>query len=127
MVLQFPQYRHTSGPATQSIPDFEQHPVAIFPPLMIPEPEFLNAESLKKLCALLIVPLLLRQTMLETVEFDGQFRGRTINIKKVNPNWMLAPEFESGEPPGPEHAPKFFFFLGLLSAQAAGLGDRAHD
>lgn len=94
---------------------------------MIPEPEFLNAESLEKLRALLIVPLWPRQAVLKAIQFNGQFGGGTINIEKVNPHWMLAPEFESGEPPGLEHPPKFFFFLGLLTAQTAALGDTAHD
>jgi hypothetical protein len=110
----------------QSIPDFEQDPVAICPPLMIPESEFLDAESFEKLRALLIVPLLLRHAMLKTIQFDGQFCGGTINIQKVNPHWMLAAKFESSKSPSPEHPPKFFFFLGLLSAEAAGFGDNAH-
>ena len=110
----------------QRIPDFEQYPIAIFLPLMIPEPEFFNAGSRKELVALFIVSLSFRQTVLKAVELDGQFCGGTIKIKKVNPHWMLASEFESGKTSGTQRAPKFFFLTGLLMAQSAGDGDGTH-
>jgi len=93
---------------------------------MIPEPEFFDASRRKNICALLIVPLSFGLTMLEAVEFDGQFCGGTVEIKKVTPHWMLASEFKSGKTSGTQHMPKFFFFLGLLTAQTAGVGDGTH-
>ena len=110
----------------QRIPDFEQHTFAVLLPLMIPEAQFFDAGSRKKLFAFLVMPLLFRQTVLKAVEFDGQLCGRTVNIQRVDSHRMLAAEFESRKTTSTQHAPKFFFFLGLLTAQTAGVGDGAH-
>jgi hypothetical protein len=126
MILRLPHHSHTTSPTMQRSPDFEQHTFAVFLPLMIPEPEFFDAGRHKKICALFIVPLSFRHAVLKAIEFDGQFCGGTINIQEVNSHWMLASEFESGKTSGAQHAPKFLFFPGLLTAQTAGVGDGAH-
>src|SRR5439155_22657582 len=95
-------------------------------PLMIPEPQLFNSCSCEKLCAFLVALTLFGQTVLEAVEFDGQFCGGTINIEMIDTDRVLAPELEPGKTSCPQNAPQFFFLLRLLAPETAGLGCDIH-
>ena len=72
------------------------------------------------------MPVFLRQSVLEPVQFNGQFCGRTIEIENVISSWMLAAEFESRKAPGPQGAPQLLFFVCLFATETAGAGGRIH-
>ena len=93
---------------------------------MIPETQFFNPSRRKKLFALLVSPTLLRQAVLNSVEFNGQLCGGTIEIECVNPDRMLPAEFESGKSSRSQCEPQFFFLLGLLAPESAGIGSGIH-
>jgi hypothetical protein len=116
MIPHLPYHSHTTSPAVQRIPDFEQNPFAIFPPLMIPEPEFFDAGSGEKVFAFLIVHSLLRQPMSEPIQFNGQPCQGAVKIQAIIPHRMLAAELESRESPGPQGLPQLLFLLRLFAA-----------
>ena len=43
MVVRLPHHRLATGSLMQSVPDFQQHALAILPPLMVPEPQLFNS------------------------------------------------------------------------------------
>jgi len=81
MVVNFPHHRHAPGPPVQGIPDFQQNPFAIGPPLTVPETHFFNSLGEQIFSALNIVLPLLWKTMLGTIQLDGEFCCRA---KKSN-------------------------------------------
>ena len=83
---------------------------------MIPKAQYLDVLSRQICLAPFIVLHLLRHAMLKTVQLDLQPRGRAIEIQSVNPQRMLATEFESGETVASQRAPKLFFLVGLVAA-----------
>jgi len=87
---------------------------------MIPKSQFLNALFLQKRAALLVVLHLLRDTVLKTVKLHIQPGGGAVKIQNVNPLWMLASEFETGESVASQRAPELFFFVGLVATKLAG-------
>jgi len=114
------RHLHAACPALQRIPNGEQATFTVFPPLMIPKSQFLNVLFPQKSAALLVVLHLLRDTMLKTVKFHIQPGGGTVKIQNVNPLWMLASEFESGEAMASQRAPELFFFVGLVVTKLTG-------
>jgi len=111
----------------QSVPDFQQHPFSILPPLMIPKPQLEDPFICQKGCAFLIVLELFRHAMLKTIQLNRKPREWTIKIEKVFPLRMLASKFEASETSRLQRAPQFPFFLGLIAAETAGDGSRVHS
>ncbi len=55
----------------QCIPDLQQDAVMILLPLVIPEPQFLNALCDEKFFSHLVSLVFFRHAVLKSVEFDG--------------------------------------------------------
>ena len=110
----------------QCRPDFQQHALAVLPPLMIPESQLFDALVSEKLRSRLVVLKLLRQAVLEAVEFHRKPRQRAVEVQDVISSGMLTAEFETGEAAGLQSAPEFLFLSGLLAAKLAGEGRGVH-
>ena len=119
-------YPNAAGPPLQRVPNFQQTSVAIFLPLMIPEPEGLNALLRQKFFPRFIPLNSFRQTMLKAVEFDIQLRISAVKIQDMSASCVLPAKFEAGELPSSQRPPKLFFFIGLVAAQPAGDLFEAH-
>jgi len=100
MILDFPDDRLATGPSMQCVPDFEQNPVPVLSPLMIPKPQLFDSMRRQEQLTLSIVFPLLRQAVVKTIEFNAQFCERTIEVHSVNPYRMLTSEFESRKSSG---------------------------
>ncbi len=70
MILHFSLYSGAPGSVLQRIPDFEQNSIAVFPPLMIPKTQFLNALRLQKILPSIVLQMLLWQAVLKPIQFD---------------------------------------------------------
>jgi hypothetical protein len=126
VVLRFPHHGHTTRSSVQSIPDLQKDALAISSPLMIPKSHFFDALRNEKMLTFLIALVLSRQTVLEAIQFNGQFCDRTIKIEEVFALRMLPAEFEAGKTPRPQSPPQFPFLIRLFAAQTAGVADRIH-
>ena len=126
MILRFSHDGQATCSAVQSIPDFQENAFAVLSPLMIPEPQLLNAFRCQKVLTLHVSLLLLRQAMLKTVQFNAQLCSGTEEIEKVFPSRMLAAEFKSGKTARAQVVPQLLFLIGLLAAQAAGVACGIH-
>src|ERR1700690_2074436 len=105
MILHLSHHARATSSPMQRIPNFQQHAVMIFPPLIIPKTQFLDALRRQKLLAFSVVLVLFRPTVLKTVEFHRQLCDGTIKIQVVNSERMLPAEFESGKTSCPQGAP----------------------
>jgi len=119
-------YPNAAGSPLQRVPNFQQTSVAIFLPLMIPEPKGFNALLRQKFFPRFIPLNSFRQTMLKAVEFDIQLRVNAVKIQDMSANCVLPSKFEAGELSSSQCPPKFFFFIGLVAAQLAGDLFEAH-
>jgi hypothetical protein len=113
-------YADAARPLLNRIPDFQQATVAVLVPLMIPESQRLNALLRQKFFPRFVALDSLRRTVLRTVQFDGEFRVRAIEIQNVIADRVLAAEFETGETSPAQRPPEFFFFIGLIATKFAG-------
>jgi hypothetical protein len=68
----------------QCMPDLPQNTFPIAAPLVIPEPQHLNALGCQELISRRVVFLLPRQPVFKTVQFNGQPSRGTIKVKKVS-------------------------------------------
>ena len=105
MVWSFAHDSYASSSPVQCVPDFQQDAFPILPPLMIPEAQFFDAACNEESCTLLVALILLRQTVLEAVQFHRHFCAGTKEIQEVFPDCVLATELESGKTPRPQGAP----------------------
>jgi len=117
MVLGFSHDRNAARAAMQRLPDFQQYTRLVLTPLTIPEAEFFDALSCQKLRAFRVQLRLFRQTVLKSIEFNGQLGGGTIEVEVVVVQGLLAAKFEAGKATGFQRLPELPFFIGLLSAQ----------
>jgi len=72
------------------------------------------------------MPVLLRQSMLESIQFNRKLCGRTIEVENVISQQMLAAEFESSKTPRPQGTPQFLFLVRLLMTEATGVAGGIH-
>jgi hypothetical protein len=107
-------------------PDFQQHAFPVAPPLVIPKAQVLDVVGGEARCARAVAPPLLRQSVLETVQFHGQAGRRTVEVETVFSAWVLAAELETGKSARAQHAPKVPFFVGLFPAKTARVADGIH-
>ena len=126
MILLFPHYRHAAHPPMQSLPNFQQYPLAICPPPMIPESQFLNSLGFQQLLPRLIALYLCGQPMLVTIQLNREPSERTIKIKVISSHRVLSAKLKSGEPPCPQRLPQLLFFIGLIPTETAGSGAGVH-
>ena len=108
----------------QRLPNRQQYPIAILPPLAIPEAQFFDPLFGKKLLALQVALALLGQSVLEPVEFQRKTGRRAEEIQEVEADGMLTAEFETGEASGAQSPPQIL--PPVLLAQR-WLGLRTHD
>ena len=105
----------------QCIPDFQQNTLGILPPLMVPKAKFLNAVRVEPPRSFAVMQLPLRRTVLKAVELNGQLGEDAEKVQKVFSRRMLAAEFESRKPSGPQRSPELLLLGGLPTAEAAGV------
>jgi hypothetical protein len=105
----------------QCLPDFQQDAFRIFPPLTIPESQYLNAFPAQIFGPPLIMVTLCRQAVFKPVQFNRQSCKRTIEVQIITNDRVLSAKLEARKPPGPERAPQRRFLTGLLSAQTPGV------
>src|SRR5436190_11206491 len=118
MIWCFPQDSHTARSTLQRVPNLKQHAATIFPPLMIPEPQFFDSLQHENIFSFLISQPLFRYAMMKPVKFNGQLCNRTIKIQGVDPNRMLPRNLESRKTSGLQGAPQLLFFLRLLTTKS---------
>ena len=82
----------------KGVPDFQQHPLAILVPLVIPEPNHFDLPGRQKQFPLVIQLNALRKAVLETIQLHRQPCHRAEAIKNVGTNGMLTSKFETGKP-----------------------------
>jgi hypothetical protein len=75
------------------VPDFQQTTFAVFAPLTIPETQRLDALIREKFFPRRVAPDSFRQTMLKTVQLDGELRVGAVEIQNVIPDRVLAAKF----------------------------------
>ena len=109
------------------VPNFQQHALAIFSPLMIPKTQFLNSLCGEKFCAHLIALKLARGSVLKSVQFNAQPRKPAIKVQEVGADRILPAEFEAGESAGFQRAPELCFLFGLLTSQSPRILDGVHE
>ena len=109
-------YPNAAGSLLQRVPNFQQTSVAIYLPLMIPEPKGFNALICQKFFPRFVPLNSFRQTMLKAVELDIQLRVCTVKIQDMSANGVLPSKFEAGELSSSQRLPKLFFFIGLVAA-----------
>jgi len=93
---------------------------------MIPEPQLLDAFAFKKLLSSTIQFHLSRKAMQKSIEFDSQFCGRAVEIKKVRPQRMLSSKFETCKMASSQRVPQLPLLLSLLTAQSPCIPARIH-
>jgi hypothetical protein len=120
MVLNLPHHCNTTGSPVQGFPNFQQDPLAVLVPLMIPKAEFFDPSRVQKLCSPSIALNLLRHAVLKAIQLDRQLCRGAIEVEVVAINFMLAAEFESSKAAGFQGVPKLFFLVGLIAAQQPG-------
>jgi hypothetical protein len=59
--------------------------------------------------------------MARTIRFDGKSQSRTIEVEDVRINWMLPPEFVTGEVLISKVTPENTFAVGRIFAEITGL------
>ncbi len=87
---------------------------------MIPESQYLDIFFRQLFCASLVLLNFIGQTMMKSVQFNGELCFNAIKIQNVVATRMLSAKFESGKLPIPQRAPQLFFFLGLFVTESAG-------
>lgn len=110
----------------QRSPNFQQNPVAILPPLMIPIAQFFDAFRRQINRANLVTLLLLRQAVLEAIQFHREPGCRTVEIEEVDSLRVLAAKLESGKTSPAEGAPEFLFLIRLVVAKSPRNGGGVH-
>ena len=70
VILDLPHHRHAPGSAMQGVPYFQQNTIAIFPPLMVPETQFLDSPGGEKLFPFHIMRSLLRQSVVKSIHLN---------------------------------------------------------
>ena len=85
---------------------------------MIPKPQLFYPFRREKPFARLVANSLFGNTVLKSVQFDREPRDGTVEVEEIFPRWMLAAEFEPGESPRPQCAPKLLFLLRLIATQS---------
>ena len=93
---------------------------------MVPKTQLLNAFRRQKFFPFLVMPVLLPQSMLESIQFNRKLCGRTIEVEIVIPRRMLTTKFESSKTPRPQGTPQFLFLVCLLVTEAAGIAGGIH-
>ena len=58
--------------------------------------------------------------MAGTIQFDGEFQSRTIEIQDVRIDWMLSPEFVTGEIPISQMTPENTLAICCILAEITG-------
>ena len=104
----------------QRLPDFQKQTLPVLVPLMIPEPQLLDAFRCEKLRPLLVTLELFGQAVLKTVQFHRKPRHGTIEVQKVYSFGMLASEFETRESSRLQRTPQCFFLVRLFATETAG-------
>jgi hypothetical protein len=112
-------YPNDSGTPLQRIPYFQQTPVAILLPLVIPKSKDLDVFPRQSFRTRFIFFDFFRRAVLKAVEFDGELCLSTIKIQNRIPNVVLPTKFETGKLPSPQRFPKLLFFFRLVSAKIA--------
>ena len=87
---------------------------------MIPEPKRFNVLLRQKSFANFITVNSSGQTVLKTIQFNGQFCIGAIEIQNMSANGVLPSEFETGEASPAQCPPELLFFVGLIAAKLAG-------
>src|SRR5262245_22049992 len=126
MIPFHPHYPHAPGSPVQRRPDFQQYPFPVLPPLMIPEPQFLDLLRGQKLSPLLVASDLFGHPVLKPIQLDAQPCHRAVKVQEVFSDRMLSAELESRKPSGFESAPQLLFFLGLVTAETSSRRGRVH-
>jgi hypothetical protein len=108
------------------VPDFQQTTFAILTPLTIPETQRLDALIHEKFFPRRAAPDSFWQTMLKTVQLDGELCLGAAEIQNVIPDRVLAAEFETGKTLATQRPPKFLLLVRLLAAKFAGDLFEAH-
>ena len=86
MVLHVAHNLHAAGSPMQRLPYLQQHTFAVLLPLMIPKTQLLNVLGFEEFFSCLVMFLLFRCAMVESIQFDGKPRGRTIAVdEKFSP------------------------------------------
>src|ERR1700691_3907425 len=93
----------------QFIENHVANAIGIAAQMRIPESQRLDAARLQKFFPFCIRILLVRKTMLASVEFNCQFRLLAKEIKIVNTKRMLSAEFVTGETAITQPVPDKFF------------------
>jgi hypothetical protein len=93
---------------------------------MIPEAQLLNVLACQELIPRRIMFLLPGQTVFKAVQFHGQPSHGTIEVKKVSPERMLAPELKPRKAARSQRPPELGLFACLLPAQPPGNTGRIH-
>ncbi len=96
------------------------------PQSRVPKAEFLDPQRSEKLGPLGVVRLLVGETVLSAVQFDGEAGFAAVEIQEVFPDGVVAPEFVGAEAPVAQPTPHEFLRPSGFLAQGAGAGDVGH-
>jgi len=118
--------RINAGPVVKSIPYFQQHAIAVRPPLSIPESQLKNSLFSQACGPSGVVRHLPWNSMLEPVEFDGQASRRAIEIEEILEHGMLSAELESCEAARSKSLPQLFFLASCIAPQSPCLPRPLH-
>ncbi len=125
-IFLFPFHTHAASAAVERMPDFQQDALGVFPPLVIPKPQFFNALRVQTLRSVAVMQPLLRHAALKPVQLDGQLGESAEKVQKVFSRRVLPVKFKSRKTPGPQRPPELFLLVGLPAAKAAGVGFGIH-
>jgi hypothetical protein len=78
-------------------PNRSKNAIKLFANLMVPESNDGNPLPGQKLPSRPVALFARRIRMARSIQFDGKFQRRTIEIQDVRIDWMLPPEFVTGE------------------------------
>jgi hypothetical protein len=126
LLLRIFHHADTTRSLLNRVPNFQQTTFAVLTPLAIPETQRLDALIHEKFFPCRVAPDSFRQTMLKTVQLDGELCLGAVEIQNVIPDRVLAAEFETGKTPATQRPPKFLLLIRLLAAKFAGDLFEAH-
>jgi hypothetical protein len=126
LILQFLQNLYATASAVQRIPNAQQDPLSVSPPLMVPKPQLLNPIGIQKSFSRDVEPPLIRKSVREAVEFDAKASLRTVEIEGKRAKRMLTAELKPGESAGTQRLPQLLFLFGLFSAETPNIASRIH-
>jgi len=88
--------------------------------LVVPEPDDGDVFPGQEVFSYLIAFLPKRIAMAGTIQFDGEFQSRTIEIQDVRIDWMLPSEFVTGEIPISQVTPEDTLAIRCILAEITG-------